>query len=157
MTKDPSRSKPNSTLLDARLASMSLPSSPEIQLNDDPVPETQLFQELRRASPIIGLPNTLLCQTEWIMLFTWIKISRLLRDEDNVHCRLCGQTFSSYRHLKVLISQHSITTFCPRGEFLYNHKYVLRQQRTMGCHVGHLFSVDGASFQDFFAVICPLF
>jgi len=48
-----------------------------------------------------------------------------------------------------------VTTFCPCGEFSYHRDYILRHQRTMGCHVGHLYDVDRRSFPTFLNLIRP--
>jgi len=75
--------------------------------------------------------------------------------DDCTTCRLCQQHFSSHRRLRVHIPQHFLTTFCPCGEYSYHRDYILRHQRIMKCHTGHLFDVDRHNFITFLSIIKP--
>jgi len=74
-------------------------------------------------------------------------------DEGCTTCRLCQQHFTTPRRLRVHVPQHFITTFCPCGEYSYYRDYILRHQRTMNCHTGHLYDTDETSFPTFLGLI----
>jgi len=98
------------------------------------------------------LPTLLLKRPRWTAVSTVLKIAEAKGDLENTTCRLCQQIFTT-PHLKVHMPQHCITTFCPCGEYSCNRDYILRHQRTMNCHVGHLFDVDEPTFPEFSNVI----
>jgi len=140
--KDQIRSNNNSALLDAT-RSPDYSDMPPLKLAwDDDTPPT-------------SLPDILLKQYSWVAQKTEEQIRSHRGDDNNTTCRLCQQHFSTNRRLRVHIPQHLLTTFCPCGEFSYHRDYILRHQRTMGCHVRHLYDVDRHKFSTFFNMIKP--
>jgi len=101
------------------------------------------------------LPEILLNQSSWVTSETEALIQRHRGDEDCTTCRLCQQHFTTPQRLRVHVPQHFITTFCPCGEYSYHRSYILRHQRTMDCHSGHLYDVDETSFPTFLGLIKP--
>jgi len=101
------------------------------------------------------LPEVLINHSSWITRDTETLIQRYRGDDDCTTCRLCQQHFTTPRRLRVHIAQHFITTFCPCGEYSYHRDYILRHQRTMECHPGHLYDVDELSFPTFLGLIKP--
>jgi len=99
------------------------------------------------------LPEILLNQTSWITTETETLILHHRGDDDCTTCRLCQQHFTTPRRLRVHVPQHFIRTFCPCGEYSYHRDYILRHQRTMNCHTGHLCDVDEASLLRFLGLI----
>jgi len=101
------------------------------------------------------LPEILLTQYSWVTKDTETLIQRNRGDDNCTTCRLCQQHFTTPRRLRVHIPQHYIPTFCPCGEYSYHRDYILRHQRTMECHAGHLYDVDKLSFPTFLGLIRP--
>jgi len=101
------------------------------------------------------LPDILLKKSNWVTEDTEALIKRNRGDDNCTTCRLCQQHFTTPRRLRVHISQHFITTFCPCGEYSYHRDYILRHQRTMECHTGHLYDVDRPYFPAFLNIIKP--
>jgi len=102
-----------------------------------------------------SLSDILLKRPSWTAPETENRITQYRSPEDCTTCRLCQQHFSSHRRLRVHVPQHFLTTFCPRGEYSYHRDYILRHQRIMKCHTGHLFDVDRHNFVTFLSIIKP--
>jgi len=139
--KDQTRSSNNSTLLDTTRSSN----------HDDPPMEVVRDEEPNTTA----LPAILLKKTNWVTEDTEILIKQSRGDDNCTTCRLCQQQFTTHRRLRVHVLQHFITTFCPCGEYSYHRDYILRHQRTMGCHTGHLYDVDEPYFFAFLNIIQP--
>jgi len=141
--KDQTRSNNNSALLDAT-RSPDYDDMPPLELawGDD-------------TPPPASLPDILSKRHRWTTQTTEDQIRDHFGSDECTTCRLCQQHFSSHRRLRVHIPQHFVTTFCHCGEFSYHRDYILRHQRTMGCHVGHLYDVDRRSFHTFLNLIRP--
>jgi len=138
--KDQIRSNNNSALLDATRSHNCRDMPPLEMVWDDNTPPT-------------SLPDVLLKQHSWVIQETEDKIQTHRGSDECTTCRLCQQHFSTHRRLRVHIPQHFITTFCPCSEFSYHRDYILRHQRTMECHVGHLYDVDRQFFPTFLNLI----
>jgi len=102
-----------------------------------------------------ALPEILLTQHSWVTQDTEELIQHNRSDDNCTTCRLCQQHFTTPRRLRVHVPQHYITTFCPCGEYSYHRDYILRHQRTMECHTGHLYDVDKSYFPTFLNIIKP--
>jgi len=102
-----------------------------------------------------SLPDELLKRTSWTAQRTEDHIMSYRGPEGYTTCKLCQQHFSSHRRLRVHIPQHYLTTFCPCGEYSYHRDYILRHQRIMKCHTGHIFDVDKYNYTFFLSLIKP--
>jgi len=141
-SKDHTRSNNNSALLDTTRSPLPNDMPPlEIAWDGEPTPVT--------------LPEVLLTQSCWIMKDTETLIQQNKGDDQCTTCRLCQLHFTTPHRLRVHVSQHYVTTFCPCGEYSYHRDYILRHQQTMGCHAGHLYEVDKPSFPHFLDLIRP--
>jgi len=140
--KDQIRSNNNSALLDGTC-------SPN---HDNPPPLEMVWDN--DAAPT-SLPDELLKRTSWSAKLTEGRIMLYRGTEDCTTCKLCQQHFSSHRRLRVHIPQHYLTTFCPCGEYSYHRDYILRHQRIMKCHTGHIFDVDQHNYTFFLSLIKP--
>jgi len=140
--KDQSRSNNNSALLDVT-RSPSYEDMPPLKMawETDPTNAT--------------LPEILLTQSSWVTKDTETLIQQFRGDDTCTTCRLCQQHFTTHRRLRVHVPQHYTTTFCLCGEYSYYRDYILRHQRTMECHTGHLYDVDKHSFTTFLNLIKP--
>jgi len=138
--KDQTLSNNNSALLDAT-------RSPTY----DDMPPLELAWD--EDTPPASLPDVLIRRHRWTTQATEDQIQAHCGSDECTICRLCRQHFSSHRRLRVLVPQHFVTTFCPCGEFSYHRDYILRHQRTMGCHIGHLYDVDRRGFPTFLNLI----
>jgi len=140
--QDQTRSNNNSALLDDTRSPTYADMPPfEMVWEDDAAPTS--------------LPDILLKRSSWTAPKTEDSITRYRSPEGCTTCRLCQQHFSSHRRLRVHVPQHFLTTFCPCGEYSYHRDYILRHQRIMKCHTGHLFNVDRHSYVTFLSVIKP--
>jgi len=151
------RSNNNSSLLGiTRPASTGTPSLPEIDRDDDPLPERQLSPAPGTSSfsfPSM-LPAILQRQLCWPAANTKQRILDA-RDQNNSTCHLCQQIFTTPRRLEVHMLQHFKTTFCACGKFSYHSDYIIQHQRTMGYYQGYVFDVDQPMFAEFFDVSRP--
>jgi len=140
--KDQIRSNNNSALLDDT-RSPGYEDMPPLEMvwDDDAAPTS--------------LPDMLLQRPSWTTQETENRIKQYRGPDDCTTCRLCQQHFSSPRRLRVHIPQHFLTTFCPCGEYFYHRDYILRHQRIMKCHTGHLFDVDRHNFITFLSITKP--
>jgi len=127
--KDQLRSNNNSALL-ATTRSLNYDDMPPLEMAWDEEPTSAT------------LPEILLTQHSWVAKDTEALIQQNRGDDSCTTCRLCQQHFSTPRRLRVHTPQHYITTFCPCGEYSYHRIFILRHQRTMECHTGHLYGVD---------------
>jgi len=140
--KDQTRSNNNSALLDTT-RSPNYGDPPPMEIVCDGKPNSTV------------LPDILLKKSNWVTEETEAHIKRNRGDDNCTTCRLCQLHFTTPRRLGVHIPQHYITTFCPCGEYSYHRDYILRHQRTMECHAGHLYDVDEPYFPAFLNIIKP--
>jgi len=101
------------------------------------------------------LPHALESKSCWTAPETERIILSQQGDMDNSTCYLCQQHFTTPHRLRVHISQHYITTFCPCREYSYHRDYILRHQRTMNCFQSHIFDVDEPLYPRFLELIQP--
>jgi len=141
--KDQTRSNNNSALSDTT-RSLTYKGMPPLEM----VWDTKLTSAT--------LPKILINQSSWVTRDTETMIQQYRGDKYCTTCRLCQQHFTTPRRLRVHVSQHFITTFCPCGEYSYHREYILRHQRTMECHPRYLYDVDELSFPTFLGLIKPL-
>jgi len=140
--KDQTRSNNNSALSDTT-RSLYYGDLPPMEIVYDGEPSSTV------------LPDILLAQHSWVTKETKALIKQNRGDDNCTTCRLCQQHFTTLRRLRVHIPQHYITTFCPCGEYSYHRDYILRHQKTMECHTGHLYDVDKPYFPTFLNIIKP--
>jgi len=128
------------------------PSSLEMSWDDNLILETQPSSLIENQPALKdgGLPTAPYQQSDLTFPSTRIDIINTLGAPENTACQLCQQQLTTYGRLRVHVVQHFTTTFCPCGEFSYNRDYVLRNRRTMKCHLGHFSEVDAAMSEDFF-------
>jgi len=141
--KNQTRSNNNSALLDTT-------RSP----NYDDLPPMEIACDEKLNSTV--LPDILLKKSNWVTEDTEALIKQNRGDNECTTCWLCQQHFTTPRRLRVHIPQHFITTFCP-CEYSYHRDYILRHQRTMECHTGHLYDVDEPYFLAFLNIIKPCY
>jgi len=126
--KDPWRSNNSFAFLDITLPALTgAPSSPEIVLDDDPVPE-------RQPSPAPGTSST--CPRKLPVILLRTTNPGCKENPRPLDLSFMQQIFTTPQKLNVHMPQHFVTTFCPCGDFSYHRNYILRHQRTMGCYQG---------------------
>jgi len=111
-----------------------------------------VIDEEPNTSPLLAI---LLKKSNWVTEDTEALIKQHRGEDNCTTCRLCQQHFTTPRRLRIHIPQHFITAFCPCGEYSYHRDYILRHQRTMECHSGHLYDVDAPYFLAFLNIIRP--
>jgi len=140
--KDQTPSNNNSALLDTTRS-----------LNYDDLPPLEIVYDEEPTSA--ALPELLLTQHSWVTKDTETLIQQNRCDDNCTTCRLCQQHLTTPRRLRVHIPQNYITTFCCCGAYSYHRDFILRHQRTMECHTGHLYDVDKHYFSTFLNIIKP--